>query len=225
MDKRIIIGIGAVAAAILVVAVAVMVMGGGNESNAAEVPRLDTFNDMTLELSTEGPVMVNDMSTVYFPIQGNGSDVMLIYSAKARVTWSDDEQPPAWRVTYSNEPDNFVVKIMMDDARGNGTFNTTADSSTGSLLVDLTPLGGVGIVKGTGSENMTQSLVGMADPGGNGTFHVAVSCVAGDIRGQGPHLLLYTDRGDEIDLTVTVRYKMVPYDIYEYWFLGEGSGT
>lgn len=222
MDRKIIIVIAAVGILIVCSTIAVIAFSGGEKKKTVSMPLLSSFPEETVDLSVT-QVMVNDGSDLYFPIGAPGSNVTLVQSVRVTLSWSDDEQPPAWRLTYSNEPDTFTATVLMVTAGAeggaNGTMNMTASSSTGTLSLDLTPSGDPGYAMGNQAANWTIPLSGTGGLNANDTVYVKVGVVAGDIRGQGPHLLMYNDFGDEIDMTVTVRYRSVPLDVYEYYFV------
>lgn len=219
MDRKIPIIIGAVVLLLLCSTIAVIALSGGEKKKEEKVPSLSSFPDLNMDL-TASQVMVNENSDIYFPISANGTGVMLIYSVKGTISWVDDEPPPVYRPTYQNEPDTFTATIVTPVAGAgsgpNSTEDKTSTSSSGSLSVDLTPIvPGFTMVSG----NWTFPPSGTSSPGGNESAYMVVSVVAGDIKASGPRLLLYNDFGDQIDLRLTIRYKLVPLEVYEYHFL------
>jgi hypothetical protein len=222
MDRKIFIVIAAVGVLIICSTIAVFAFSGGEKKKAPTMPLLTSFPDETVDLSVS-QVMIDEGSDMYFPIGSPGANVTLVYSVRVTLTWSDDEQPPAWRVTYANEPDTFTATTLMmaagAEGGANGTMNMTSSSSSGTLSLDLTPSGDPGYIMGKGGAEWTIPLAGTGGINANDTVYVKVGVAAGDIRGQGPHLLMYNDFGDEIDMTVTVRYKSIPLDVYDYYFV------
>jgi len=219
MDRKIIFAIAAVALVLLVSGIAVLALSGDDKAKKEEIPRLDTYPELKMDLVSDS-VMVGDAQTIYFPVSGgNGSEVMLVYSVTANIRWSDDEQPPIFRPTYNNEPDLFQASVYMPASDGNGTANTTASSDSGNLNLILKPIGKPGAVKGSGQANWSFPAQGVQQPGANETFFVSVECSAGDIRSSGTRLLLYNDPGDEIVLTLSLVYKIVPLYVYEHYFI------
>lgn len=216
----------AIAAAVVIVAGGLaLALSGKGEKGGPEIPRIDTFPDQSYTLETDGPVMVNDGQTMFWPIANNGSEVMLVYSVSVFVTWSDDEEPPAWRVTYVNEPDTFDAFIDLNSSAVNVSARTQATSSTGSLTTTMNLQANPGVVLGNGQPNWTFPASGQADPGQNDTLYLSIRCTAGHIRSTMPgHVIMYTDRGDEIEVQLTIKYKLIPQDVFEYWFIGEGKG-
>jgi len=219
MDRKVLIIIGAVVLVILCSTIAVFALSGGDKKKEAEFAPLSSFPDLTEDLIAT-QVMVNEGSDVYFPISANGTGVMLIYSIKATISWTDDEQPPAWRIAFQNEPDTFTGTIMTSvagaDTGPNGTANVTSTSSSGSLSLSLTPpIPGYSNVGG----NWTFPASGTTTIGSNESAYLMVSVVPGDIKASSPRLLMNNDFGDSIDLRMTIRYKLVPMEIYEHYFL------
>ena len=225
MNRQLMIVI-AIAAAVLVVAGALaLALSGKGENKGAEIPRIDTFPDQSYTLETDGPVMVNDGQTMFWPIANNGSEVMLVYSVSVFVTWSDDEEPPAWRVTYVNEPDTFNAFIELNSSPVNVTSSAQATSSTGTLTVTMNMQANPGVVFGNGQPNWTFPASGQTELGQNESLYLSLGCVAGDIKSTMPgHVIMYTDRGDEVEITLTIKYKLIPQDVFEYWYIGEGKG-
>jgi hypothetical protein len=201
-------------------AIAVFALSGGEEVSAPGVPEISSFPDQRTGFTIpDETVEITDGSTMYFPIIPNGTDVVLISQVKAGIRWSDDEQPPAWRLTYQNEPDTMFMEVVVlsDSGEANDTLNMNSTSETGSINIMFNMANNNGIVKGDGGANWTFPETGDTSLGANATFYIAVSCAAGDIRATRPAALLYNDPGDRIGMTVEITYKQVPLEIYEYW--------
>ena len=74
-----------------------------------------------------------------------------------------------------------------------------------------------GVVKGGGSDNWTLSTDASEQPPANSSFYISVFCEPGHIESSRPALLRYTDTGDEITINVSMKYRSVPEDVYNYW--------
>lgn len=225
MNRKLIIMIAIAAAVVIVAGGLALALSGKGEKKDADIPRIDTFPDQSYTLETDGPVMVNDGQTLFWPIANNGSGVMLVYSVSAFITWSDDEEPPVWRVTYVNEPDIFTAIIDLNSSVVNVNSSTTATSSTGTLTVTMNMQANPGVVLGNGQPNWTFPASGQTDLGQNDSLYLSIGCVAGHIRSTMPgHIIMYTDRGDEVEILLTIKYKIIPQEVFEYWFIGKGKG-
>ena len=226
--KMMFIIIGAVIAILVIGTGSFLALSGGEEEEKkVEYQRLDQYSEEMLSFSTEAAVTVGDGNTVYFPIEGigNGTEVVLLTEVVALATWSDDEVPPAWRVTYQNEPDTMTLSIFgvpMNVAEGNQTDDnntaapaTVAISQTGTVRAMRQMTQNPVVLGGTG-ENITIDMAGGGDDGGTGAY-VSVHCQAGAIKSSRPALLLYNDFGDEINLNIQMKFRIVPLDVYNYW--------
>ncbi|MGA1822761.1 MAG: hypothetical protein ACMUIG_09555 [Thermoplasmatota archaeon] len=222
MEKKflIIIIVGVVLAVLAGGGILVFAMSGGEGGSGPEIPGISSFPEQRISFSIpdEG-LMINDGSTVYFPIVPNGTDVILLSNVQAGITWSDDEVPPAWRVTYQNEPDTMTMRVvvMSESGEENDTLEMESTSETGAVNIMFNMAQKNGVVKGEGGANWSFPEAGETSLSGNATFYISVSCEAGMIRSTRPALLLYTDRGDEIGMDVEITYRQVPLEIYEYW--------
>lgn len=224
MNRKLIIIIAAAAVLILCSGIAVFALSGKDEKKRTEMPLLSSFPDESVDL-TVSQAEILEGSDYYFPLGSSGTNVTLLYSIRLSITWTDDEQAPVYRPMYSNEPDTFTATILWIRAGAgtdpNGTANTTSSSSVGNLALDLSS-GEPGFLMGTGGMNLSIPSTGTSDVDSNCTAYIKVSVVPGDIRRSGmPAALLYNDRGDQIDMRVNVRYKIVPLDVYEHYFGAE----
>jgi len=227
--------IGAVIAVILLLVVGLtFLMGGGESGTAKEMMTMDEIVEETVDLDPTGEVMVLDEGTVYWPVlgPGNSTDVIMITGLQVLVTWSDDEQPPAYRPFYENTPDEMTVEAVAvpflstldpsDNSTANNTLMASSRSDTGSTRIDL-DLMSTPVVLTTGNgENVSFDPAGSSDPGNTGLY-ISVSCIAGNIEPTRPGFLMYTDRGDEVTLTVSISFKRVPQNVFDAW-VTEQSG-
>ena len=216
--------------------IAILVIGTGSflafsgveeEESSVEYERLDQFAEEMLSFSTDAPVTVLDEETIYFPIEGigNGTEIVLLTEVVALVTWSDDEVPPAWRVTYQNEPDTMTLTIFgipMNVAEGNQTDDnntaapaTVATSHTGTARAMRQMTQNPVVLTGPG-ENISVNMAGGPDKGDTGAY-VSVSCVAGPIRSSGTRFLMYNDNGDDININIQIKFRLIPLEVYNYW--------
>lgn len=226
--KMMFIIIGAVIAILVIGTGSFLALSGGEEEEKkVEYQRLDQYAEEMLSFSTDAAVTVLDGETVYFPIEGigNGTEVVLLTEVVALATWADDEVPPAWRVTYQNEPDIMTLSIFgipMNVAEGNQTGDnntaapaTVAISHTGTVRAMRQMTQNPVVLGGTG-ENITIDMAGSGEEGGTGAY-VSVHCQAGPIRSSRPALLMYNDFGDDINLNIQIKFRLVPLEVYNYW--------
>ena len=201
--------------------------GGEEEEKTVEYQRLDQYSEEMLSFSSDAPVRIENEETLYFPIEGigNGTDVILLTEVVALVTWADDEVPPAWRVTYQNQPDTMTLSIYgipMNVASGNQTDDnntaapsTVAQSETGTVRAMRQMTQNPVVLTGPG-ENISVEMAGGTEEGGTGAY-VSVKCDTGAIESSRPAVLLYNDNGDEINLNIQIKFRRVPLEIYNYW--------
>ena len=226
--KMMFIIIGAVIAVLIIGTGSFFAFTGGEEEKPkVEYERLDQYAEEMLTFSTDAPLDIADEETLYFPIEGigNGTDVVLLTEVVALVTWSDDEVPPAWRVTYQNEPDIMTLTIFgipMNVAEGNQTGDnntaapsTVAQSHTGTARAMRQMTQNPVLLTGPG-ENISVDMSGGPDEGDTGAY-VSVSCVTGPIRSSGTRLLMYNDLGDEINVNIQIKFRRVPTEVFDYW--------
>ncbi len=226
--KMMFIIIGAVIAILVIGTGSFLALSGGEEEErTVKYLRLDQYMEEMLSFSTDAPVTVGDEETIYFPIEGigNGTEVVLLTEVVAMAQWQDDEVPPAWRVTYQNEPDTMTLSIFgipMNVAEGNQSDDnntaapaTVAISHTGTVRA-MRQMTQNPVVLGGAGENITIDMAGGEDDGGTGAY-VSVHCQAGMIESSRPAVLLYTDHGDEINLNIQIKFRLVPLEVYNYW--------
>jgi hypothetical protein len=228
MDRKLIIIIAAAAVLILCSGIAVFALSGKEEKKRTDMPLLSSFPDESVDL-TVSQAEILEGGDYFFPLGSSGTNVTLLYSIRLSMTWTDDEQAPAYRPMYSNEPDTFTATVLWVKAGSgtdpNGTANTTSSSSVGNMALDLTS-GEPGFIMGTGGMNWSIPASGATSMSANDTVYIKVSVVPGDIRRSGmPAALLYNDFGDQIDMRVNVRYKTVPLDVYEHYYGSEAAGA
>jgi len=222
MEKRflIIIIVGVVVVLAVSGGILAFALSGGDEKTAPDVPGMETFMEETMILTIpDDGAMIDDGSTMYFPITPNGTDVVMISNVNAGIGWSDDEVPPSWRLTYQNEPDTMEMSIVMlsESGEANDTQIATGSSDTGTVNLIFNMAQNNGIVRGNGGANWSIPETGDPEVTGNATFYISVGCTAGPIRSTRPAMLMYNDFGDEIGMTVTISYKQIPLEVYEYW--------
>jgi hypothetical protein len=221
--------IGAVlVVAILLGTVVIFMMGGGEPSFTEDLPTMDEAPTETFNFDPTEEVMVEDEGTVYWPISGpvNSTDVVLVTGIQVRIAWSDDENPPASRPLYQNMPDTMTLDVVaapyLSSVKGDGndTANSTvvksSRSDTGSTRVDLDMKSNPILLDSGSNENLSFDPAGSSEPGNSGLY-VAVSCIAGHIEASRPAMLRYTDRGDEVSLTISVTVRIVPTEVFEQW--------
>ncbi|MGA1820161.1 MAG: hypothetical protein ACMUHU_04035 [Thermoplasmatota archaeon] len=236
MKAKVIGIIGAVLAVVILLIVGVTLLMGGGESGAAkQVMSMDEIVEETIDLDPTGEVMVVNEGTVYWPVQGpgNSTDVIMITGIQVLVSWSDDEQPPASRPFYENTPDQMSLDVVAVpflvtlDSSGNSTANNTivasSRSDTGSTRIDLDLMSTPVVLSAGDGDNASFDPAGSSEPGNTGLY-ISVSCIAGNIEATRPALLMYTDRGDEVTLTVSISFKRVPQEVFEAW-VTEQSGS
>ena len=121
--KKLIIYISAVVLVLLLIGggLYALTMTGGEEVESNEYPTISSYMEDTIDLDSGGEVAIEGDRTKYFPITPNGTDMIIISELRVSITWSDDEVPPAWRMTYSNEPDTMTVTACVNSFRGNET--------------------------------------------------------------------------------------------------------
>ena len=226
--KMMFIIIGAVIGILVVGTGSFLAFSGGEEGEkTVEYERLDQYNEEMLSFTTDTPITVGDGDTIFFPIEGigNGTDIILLTEVVAMATWSDDEVPPAWRVTYQNEPDTMTLSIFgipMNVAEGNTSDDnntaapaTVAQSQTGTAKASRQMTQNPVVLTGPG-ENISVNMAGGPDEGDTGAY-VSVSCVAGPIRSSGTRALMYNDNGDDINLNIQIKFRRVPLEVFNYW--------
>lgn len=222
MEKRFLIWIIVGVVVVLLAGGGIMAfaLSGGEKESAQDIPGIETYPEEKIEFLIPDPgVMINDGATVFFPITPHGTGVALISNVNAGIGWSDDEVPPSWRLTYSNEPDTMSMSIVIlsDSGEANDTLEMDGESDTGNVNLIFSMAQQNGVVKGDGGANWTFSDTGSSELTGNASFYIAVSCTTGPITSSRPALLMYNDFGDEITMTVTITYKQIPLEVYEYW--------
>jgi hypothetical protein len=213
----------------------IFMMGGGEPGSSEELRTMDEFTVETINFETSGEVMVNDEETVYWPIHGpsNSTEVILVTGIQVLLTWSDDEQPPASRPMYQNTPDTMTLDVVASpylqslDSGANGTENSTVSKSsnadTGTTRVDL-DMKSSPVLLETGSDgNVSFDPAGSSEHGSTGLY-IGVTCLAGNIEASRPAVLMYTDRGDEVSLDVTISLKRVPQEVFEAWVQEQTQG-
>ena len=229
MKAKLIGIIGVVAVVFILLSVVVIFMMGGGESGVARTMiTMDEIVEETVNMEPTEEVMVPDEGTVFWPIYGpvNSSEVIMLTGIQVIVSWSDDEPPPASRPFYENTPDQMTLEVVAmpflstleqsGNESANNTFLATSRSDTGSTRIDM-DLKSMPVVLAEGtSDNLTMDPAGSSEPGNTGLF-ISVSCLAGHIEANRLAALRYTDRGDEVTLTVTLSYKRVPQDVFDAW--------
>jgi hypothetical protein len=218
---------------ILVVAIlsgtlVVFMMGGGEPSFSQELPSMDEAPTETYNFDPTDEIMIEDGNTMYWPVSGpsNSTDVILVTGIQVRVVWSDDENPPATRPMYQNMPDTMTLDVVAKpflssirtDENNTEDSNATksSESDAGSTRADLDMKSNPILLEAGTDENVSFDPSGSSDPGNTGLF-VAVTCTAGHIEATRPAMLRYTDRGDEVSLTVSITVKTVPTEVFELW--------
>jgi hypothetical protein len=224
----------AVGAVILLVTVVVFAMGGGGPSFKEEAPTMEEIPEETIHFDPTLEIMVEDQSTVYWPIFGpsNSTEVILVTGVQVHLTWSDDESAPALRPMYQNMPDTMTLQAVASPLIGSGgdgndtgtneTVSMTGRSDTGTTRIDLDLASTPVILEGGPETNISFTESGSNDPGNSGLY-ISVSCEAGDLEASRPALLLYNDRGDEVTLTISVTIKRVPVVTFEDWYEMQNS--
>jgi hypothetical protein len=212
----------------------IFMMGGGEPSFSQELPTMDEAPTETFSFNPNEEIMIEDESTVYWPISGpsNSTDVILVTGVQVFIAWADDENPPASRPLYQNMPDTMTLDVVaspyLESVRsdGNDTANSTvvksASSDTGSTRVDLNMMSNPLLLEAGSGENISFEPAGSSDPGNTGLY-IAVSCMAGHIEATRPAMLRYTDRGDEIIISVQIMVKIVPTEVFENWVAEQTS--
>jgi hypothetical protein len=104
----------------------------------------------------------------------------------------------------------------------NSTVTTSANSDTGSIGVDLSLLSNPILLEAGTDENVSFDPAGTSESGNTGLY-IAVSCMAGHIEASRPAMLRYTDRGDEITISVLITIKIVPTEVFEHWVAEQTS--
>ncbi len=173
--------------------------------------------------------MVADGGTVYWPIFGpsNSTSVILVTGIQVHITWSDDEQPPAFRPTYQNMPDTMNLGVSaipflssFDESENstdpNSTLTQYSSSDAGNARIDLNMGSDPTLLKEGNNENISFDPLGASEPGNTGLY-ISVECTAGHLESSRPALLRYTDRGDEVSLTISITIKRVPVETFEIW--------
>jgi len=236
MNAKVVGIIGAVIAVIILLVVGlIFFMGGGESGEAKQMMTLDEITAETITLDPAENIMVLDEGTFYWPLMGpaNSTEIIMITGLQVLVTWSDDEQPPSSRPFYENTPDEMTLEAVAvpflstidssDNSTANNTLMATSRSDTGSTRIDL-DLMSTPVVLSTGSgENISYDPAGASEPGNTGLY-ISVSCIAGDIKATRPALLMYTDRGDEVTLEVSISFKRIPQNVFDSWVI-EQSGA
>ncbi len=235
--KKIMIIGGAVSLVLLITMASVAIFSGKSELEEEKIPGLEEFGEDFFDLSVVN-VMVEDEQTLYWDISvpSNSTDIIVITGVQILMTWSDDENPPAFRPTYANTPDTFILSVEGIPLLGNGgggegdnSTNVTTTgviriasiSNMGNTRVNLDALNNPILLKttGNGSSNTTAQSEweeGASEPGDTGLF-INVTCIAGDIVSNRPALLMYTDNGDEVTMTIKVFYKSIPQEVLDNW--------
>jgi hypothetical protein len=206
----------------------IFMMGGGEPGFAAELPSMEEAPTETYNFEPTAEVMVNDEGSVYWPIYGpsNSTEVVLVTGAQILLTWSDDENPPASRPMYQNMPDTMTLEVVGSPylqtlgSEGNNTENSTVSKTsmadTGTTRVDLDMKSSPVLLESGTDENLSFDPSGSSDHGNTGLY-ISVSCMAGHIEASRPAMLRYTDRGDEVSITVSITVKRVPVEVFEQW--------
>jgi hypothetical protein len=212
----------------------IFMMGGGEPSFSKELPTMDEAPTETLNFNPTEEIMIEDGGTTYWPISGpsNSTDVILVTGIQVRIAWSDDENPPASRPLYRNMPDTMTVDVVATpylqsiqtegNDSANSTVTTSANSDTGSIGVDLSLLSNPILLEAGTDENVSFDPAGTSESGNTGLY-IAVSCMAGHIEASRPAMLRYTDRGDEITISVLITIKIVPTEVFEHWVAEQTS--
>ena len=219
MRKKLIIyvAVGIVVLLILGGGLFALTMRGDDEVGGEEYPLISSYPEDTINFATSEEVMIGDGQTVYFPISPNGSQIMIMTEATATISWEDDEIPPSWRLTYENKPDTMTLGAHAESMQGNESHTQSVESTRGTANIMLNMKNAYGVVKGSGESNWTFDEQGVSQIPGNASFYVNVSCTAGHIESNRPALLYYSDPGDGVILTITIKYRMVPENVYNYW--------
>jgi len=215
---------------------ALLLLSGGDSGTVAEdeIPRIDQFEEKIHSYSTESEVMVGDGQTLYWPIfaPSNSSGVIVVTGVRGTLTWSDDENPPAYRPSYQNMPDTFRFTAVgvpmtntenMDNSTGNTSFvQQSSTSNSGSTGLSLVMTSNPAPLKAGPSDNWTIPPEGISEPGDSGLF-LSVECTAGDIRSSRPAMLYYNDQGDEVSMRLQIMYRVVPQEIFDHWNDGDNE--
>ncbi|MGA1793949.1 MAG: hypothetical protein ACMUHM_08365 [Thermoplasmatota archaeon] len=236
MKAKVIGIIGAVLVVVLLLVVGLtFLMGGGGSGAAKEMISMDEIVEETIDLDPAEDIMVPDEGTVYWPVQGpaNSTEVIMITGIQVLISWTDDEQPPASRPLYENTPDQMSLDVVAVpylatiDPSGNSTANNTitasSNSDMGSTRIDLDLMSTPVVLTAGGGENVSFDPAGASEPGNTGLY-ISVSCIAGHIEASRPALLRYTDRGDEVTITMSISFKRAPQEVFDAW-LAEQTRT
>jgi hypothetical protein len=232
--KKVMIGGGAVSLLFLITVIVVAFVGGKEEAPSIDIPGLEEYGEEVEDLLAEN-VMINDQETVYWDIgrPGNSTDIILVTGVQVLIAWSDDERAPSTRPFYMNTPDTFILSVVgvpvlnRGDAPDGNTTNATEDDSIrmsstsqmGTTRVTLDILNNPILLESEGNETGTEfewDPAGKTEPGRTGLF-INVTCIAGHIESTRPALLRYNDPGDEITMSISLSYKAVPQEVFDFW--------
>jgi hypothetical protein len=231
MKAKIFAIIGAVlAVAVILGTVLIFMTGGGEPSFKEDLPTMDEVPSETINFDPTGEVMIPDQEEVFWPIYGptNSTEVIMVTGIQVHITWSDDENPPASRPFYQNMPDTMTLEVTAspylqsvenggnDTANETGVISKTSMSESGNTRVDLDLKASPVVLEEGGDTNLSFDPSGFSDKGSTGLY-IGISCIAGHIESSRPALLRYTDRGDEITMTVSITIKKVPAEVFEAW--------
>jgi hypothetical protein len=111
-----------------------------------------------------------------------------------------------------------------DTGNETGTISKVSFSDSGNTRVDLDLKASPVVLEEGPETNVSYDPEGTTDAGNTGLY-IKVSCVAGDMESSKPSLLLYTDRGDEITMTVTINAKFVPREVFDAWVAEQTQGN
>ena len=235
--KKIMIMAGAISIIFLITVLSINVFRGKSEIDEEKTPGLEEFGEDYFDLRVDN-VMVEDEQTLYWDIafSSNSTDIIVITGVQILMIWSDDESPPAFRPTYDNTPDTFILSIEGIPLLGAGnggaddnstnvtttdTVRTSSTSNMGSTRVTLDAMNNPILMKTTGNGSSNSTVTewkqeGSTEPGNTGLF-INVTCIAGDIVSNRPALLMYNDLGDEVTMTIKVFYKSIPQNVLDNW--------
>ena len=233
-DKKMIIIISSIVSVVFMITVLTIALVGGKEDAPEDKPPgIEEYAEETVDLIVEN-IMIDNEQTVYWDIgaPSNSSDAVLVTGIQVLIAWTDDEPVPPGRFFYENKPDEFYLSVegipllqgttsASSNTTGNRTIRVSANSNMGSTRVNFDILDNpilLGYQNSTanGTSGFEWDPNGKDRPGNTGLF-INVTCIAGQIESKRPALLIYTDFGDEITMSVKLSYKSVPMDVLESW--------
>lgn len=201
-----------------VLAVLTITSGDKIPSSRTSFPWLYELEERTATFRTDSPEMILDQERKYFAVYGPGNEdeIALILDMRITITWSDDDGPALgipW--TYDNM-DTFDTFVRSDPIDRNWSNEDTASGRHELINMDLIMTLTPGMVRGRGSDDWSLVPVGTSEPDDTTTF-ISAHCIIGEDNYRN---LMYEDPGDEIEIEISVKYSMFPYDHIAEWAPG-----